>query len=157
MRLFFASWPPAGVAEALARWAHAAQRDCGGRVPRPEVIHLTLAFLGDADPDEARATAEAVHLPGCAFAIEQARYWPHNRIVWVGPAGTPPVLGELAQALGETRPYSAHVTLIRKARAPRHLPPVPALDWPVPEFVLVGSTLAPEGPSYEVLGRYALG
>lgn len=156
MRLFFASWPPAGVAEALARWAHAAQRDCGGRVTRPETIHLTLAFLGDADPQEARATAEAVHLPGCAFAIEQARYWKHNRIVWAGPLETPPELGQLAQALGETRRYAAHVTLIRKARAPRHLPPVPALGWPVPEFVLVGSTLSAEGPSYEVLGRYAL-
>ena len=113
-------------------------------------------FLGDADPQEARATAEAVHLPGCAFAIEQARYWKHNRIVWAGPLETPPELGQLAQALGESRRYAAHVTLIRKARAPRHLPPVPALGWPVPEFVLVGSTLSAEGPSYEVLGRYAL-
>ncbi|HJS39507.1 MAG TPA: RNA 2',3'-cyclic phosphodiesterase [Burkholderiales bacterium] len=156
MRLFFASWPPAGVAEALARWAHGAQRDCGGRVTRPETIHLTLAFLGDADPDEARATAAAVRLPGCAFVIEQARYWEHNRIVWAGPHETPPELGRLAQALGETRRYAAHVTLIRKARAPRHLPPVPALEWPVPELLLVGSTLSAEGPSYEVLGRYAL-
>ena len=156
MRLFFASWPPAGVAEALARWAQAARRDCGGRVTHPDRIHLTLAFLGDADPEEARATAAAVRLPACAFPIERARYWAHNRIVWVGPAETPAELSALAEALGEERGYAAHVTLLRKAR-PGALPPVPALEWPVPEFVLVGSTLSAEGPSYEVLGRYALG
>ena len=75
MRMFFASWPPAGVAEALARWAQAARRDCGGRVTRADRIHLTLAFLGEVDPEEARATAAAVRLPACAFSIEQARYW----------------------------------------------------------------------------------
>ncbi|MDH4096418.1 MAG: RNA 2',3'-cyclic phosphodiesterase, partial [Betaproteobacteria bacterium] len=122
----------------------------------PDRIHLTLAFLGDADPDEARATAAAVRLPGCAFAIEQARYWVHNRIVWVGPAETPAELSALAEVLGEERGFAAHVTLLRKAR-PAALPPVPALEWPVPEFVLVGSRLSAEGPSYEVLGRYALG
>ena len=156
MRLFFASWPPAGVAEALARWAQAARRDCGGRVTRADRIHLTLAFLGEVDPEEARATAAAVRLPACAFSIEQARYWAHNQIVWVGPAHTPAGLSALAGALGEERGYAAHVTLVRKAR-PAALPPVPALEWPVPEFALVGSTLSAEGPSYEVLGRYALG
>jgi 2'-5' RNA ligase len=157
MRLFFACWPPAGVASALFAWAQEAQRDCGGRVTRPETIHLTLAFLGEAGVEEARALAAAVRAPSTSFAIEQARFWDHNRIVWVGPRETPPGLEGLAQALGETRRYAAHVTLIRKARAPRRLPPVPALDWPVPEFVLVSSTLAPEGARYEVLARYALG
>ena len=156
MRLFFASWPPAGTAQALARWAEDAQRECGGRVARPEAIHLTLAFLGEAQPGQAMAKAGEVRLAGTSFAIEQGRYWDHNRIVWVGPRETPPALGQLAQALGETRRYAAHVTLIRKARAPRRLPPVPALDWPVPEFVLVSARLAPEGASYEVLARYAL-
>ena len=156
MRLFFASWPPAGTAQALARWARAAQRACGGRATRTETIHLTLAFLGDADPDEARATAEAVRLPGCTMCIEQARYWPHNRIVWVGPREAPGALGALAQALGESRRFAAHVTLLRSARLAT-LPPLPALEWPVREFVLVSSTLSAGGPSYETLGRYALG
>jgi 2'-5' RNA ligase len=157
MRLFFASWPPAEVASALFAWAQEAQRDCGGRVTRPETIHLTLAFLGETDAGEAKALAGAVRAPATSFAIEQARYWDHNRIVWVGPRQTPPELGQLARVLGETGRYAAHVTLIRKARAPRRLPPVPALDWPVPEFVLASSTLAPEGARYEVLARYALG
>jgi len=155
MRLFFASWPPDATAEALARWARAAQRECGGRATRRETIHLTLAFLGEADAGQAKAAAGALCLPGCTFSIEQARYWAHNRIVWVGPRETPPELAALSQALGETRRYAAHVTLLRNAR-PAALPPIPAVEWPVREFVLVSSTLSAEGPSYEVLGRYAL-
>jgi len=155
MRLFFASWPPAGTASALFAWAREAQRACGGRVTRQESIHLTLAFLGDADPGEARATAEAVRQAGCAMVIEQARYWAHNRIVWVGPRETPAELGALAQALGESRRFAAHVTLLRQAR-PGTLPALPALEWPVREFVLVSSTLSGDGASYATLARYAL-
>lgn len=156
MRLFFASWPPAAVAEALSRWAEDARQECGGRTTPPERIHLTLAFLGEADPRAARALAADVRLPRCAFRMEQARCWPRNRIVWVGPGDTPPALAALAAALGETKRFAAHVTLLRKARLPRRLPPLPALDWPVDEFRLVNSAPGREGPDYEVLGRYVL-
>jgi len=155
-RLFFAAWPPAATARALADWTREAQRRCGGRATPEGNIHLTLCFLGDADPDSARAQGAAVELPGLAFRIEQARYWAHNRIVWAGPLETPAGLQALARALGETRAFAAHVTLIRKARPPTALPPLPALEWPVGEFRLVRSTLGRSGPSYDVLARYPL-
>jgi 2'-5' RNA ligase len=157
MRLFFAAWPPAGTAEALARWARAAQRESGGRAVPAQNIHLTLAFLGEADPDAARALGASVHLPPTGFAIEEARFWAHNRILWAGPRETPAALAALAHALGERRPFAAHVTLVRRARHGRRLPPFEPLDWPVADFALVSSTLGPAGPSYEVLQRYALG
>jgi 2'-5' RNA ligase len=156
MRLFFACWPPDGVARALAHWAGEVQRECGGRAVPPDRIHLTLAFLGDADPAMARETARAVRIPASRFLLEQARYWGHNRIVWVGPSETPSPLVQLARALGEKRDFAAHVTLIRKARPPKALLPVPALEWPVTQFTLVNSVLGPEGPSYAVLERYVL-
>jgi len=56
----------------------------------------------------------------------------------------------------ERRPFAAHVTLIRKARAPRALPPLPSVDWPVDEFVLVRSLLSNEGSRYAVLERFPL-
>jgi RNA 2',3'-cyclic 3'-phosphodiesterase len=155
MRLFFAAWPDAGTAEALWRWARDAQIRARGRVTPPERIHLTLAFLGDADPGLAKATASALRLPGCTFTVAQARYWAHNRIVWVGPRETPPALSTLAAALGEARRYAAHVTLLRDAR-PAELPAPPALEWPVREFALVRSTPSAAGPSYETLARYGL-
>ena len=56
----------------------------------------------------------------------------------------------------EKRPFAVHVTLLRKARDPGELPPLPAVEWPVKEFVLVRSTLSAGGSSYEVLERFAL-
>jgi len=155
MRLFFAAWPDAGTAEALWRWAREAQAGCGGRTTPRERIHLTLAFLGEADPEAAKATGEAVRLPGCTFTLEQARYWAHNRIVWAGPRETPAALSALALALGEVRRFAAHVTLLRDAR-PAELPALPALEWPVREFALVRSRPSAAGPSYETLARYGL-
>ncbi len=156
MRLFFASWPPPVVARSLAAWAREAQRDCAGRATREDMIHLTLAFLGDTDAQGAIATGRAVRGRSISLHIEVARYWNHNRIVWAGPDQIPVELAALARALGETRELAGHVTLIRKARAPKRLPALPPLEWPVTEFVLVNSQLAPEGPSYEVLERFAL-
>ena len=156
MRLFFASWPSAGVAESLARWAREAQRECAGRATREESIHLTLRFLGDVDADAARAIARGVQIPRLSFKVEQARYWAHNRIVWVGPQECPAPLAALARDLGEKRVFAAHVTLVRNAHTPERLPAPPGLEWPVTDFVLVNSNLGPEGPGYEVLERYAL-
>lgn len=56
----------------------------------------------------------------------------------------------------ERRAFAAHVTLIRKARAPRMLPPLPNVDWPVDEFVLVRSRLSEAGSHYEMLERFPL-
>jgi 2'-5' RNA ligase len=156
MRLFFASWPPPAVAKALAQWAGEAQRECGGRITRADMIHLTLAFLGESEPQAALAAARRVRGAASAFVMTEARYWAHNRIVWVGPGKVPQELAQLARFLGETREFAGHVTLIRKARAPKRLPALPALEWPVTEVVLVNSSLGPEGPSYEMLERFAL-
>ena len=156
MRLFFASWPPPAMAKALAQWAHEAQRVCGGRIAHEDAIHLTLAFLGEADPQAALVAGRAVRVRATSLPIDVARYWKHNRIVWVGPGKVPPELAELARGLGETREFAGHVTLLRKAHPPTQLPPLPPLEWPVREFLLVNSTLGPEGPSYEVLERFAL-
>jgi RNA 2',3'-cyclic 3'-phosphodiesterase len=165
MRLFFALWPPAETAHALAGWARAAQRRTGGKPMDSAKIHLTLAFLGDADPQ--RATTAARRATGAAhdLPIEHARHWRENNIVWVGPRETPPALKALFESLSmelyreefilERRPFAAHVTLIRKARAAK-LPPLPALEWPVREFLLVRSSLSSKGSTYEPLERFAL-
>ena len=127
-----------------------------------------------ADPHSAggkdqKATIEAgyrTHGEPHALPIEQARWWKHNRIVWVGPNETPAPLAALETGLKgnllqrgftlETRAFAAHITLIRKAHEPRRLPPLPAIDWPVAEFVLVRSVLSQQGSSYEVIERFAL-
>ena len=167
MRLFFALWPPLGAAEALCAWARRVHRKTGGSVVRARNIHLTLAFLGEVD--EARVP-DLKRLPiwgeRHALPIERAGYWARNRILWVGPEATPAPAVTLAERLRdllaawkfrtERQPFAAHVTLLRKAREPEELPPLPELDWPVQEFVLVRSRLSAEGSRYDVLERFSL-
>ena len=165
MRIFFAIWPPAETASALAQWAHQTQRQTGGKATSEEKIHLTLAFLGEADEKKAIAAGRRVTAKPHSLAMEQARYWRENHIVWAGPRDTPPPLQALFDRLSvelyreefilERRPFAAHVTLIRKARAAT-LPPLPAVDWPVREFLLVRSSLSSKGSSYEPLERFCL-
>jgi 2'-5' RNA ligase len=165
MRLFFALWPPAAAARALAQWAREAQRSSGGRATEETKIHLTLVFLGEADAEQAVRAAGRVRGAAHALPIEQATHRRGNGMIWVGPKETPPPLKALADALSlelykeqfilERRPFAAHVTLIRKARAAA-LPPLPALDWPVREFLLVRSSLSGAGSTYEPLERFAL-
>ena len=165
MRLFFALWPPAATARALAEWAREVQQMTGGRATEEAKIHLTLAFLGDADPEKAQRAAASVHGPAHDLPIERSHYWRENNIVWVGPRDTPAALKTLHQRLSqelerdgfvlEHRPFAAHVTLVRKARAAK-LPPVPAVEWPVQEFVLVRSALSSKGARYEIVQRFEL-
>jgi 2'-5' RNA ligase len=163
--LFFALWPPRDAARALAEWARAVQKQTGGRATAEETIHLTLAFLGPADPAKASAAAESVRPSPFDLPIDTAKYWKHNQIVWVGPQATPPALtalvGQLHPALRaagfvlEARPFAAHVTLIRKASTPGPLPALPTLAWPVHDFVLVRSTPTGSGSRYEVVQRFS--
>jgi 2'-5' RNA ligase len=163
MRLFFAIWPPARTAQALAAWAEEVRALSGGRRTAEGNIHLTLSFLGSAEPAKAIAAAKRVKGAPHRLPIEHARHV--NHMIWVAPREMPPPLAALHSALAielyreefilERRPFAAHVTLIRKARA-TVLHALPAIDWPVSEFVLVRSSLSSRGPSYEPLERFPL-
>jgi len=169
VRLFFALWPPGEVVAALAAWAKQTQVLTGGRVARPESIHLTLAFLGEVAEGrvgDAIRAARSVRGSGHTLPIEQAKRWSHNDVLWVGPTEIPRSLDALAQSLRtelqkegfaiEARPFAAHVTLIRKARRAVALPPLPHAAWRVTEFTLVQSMLSRHGASYRILDRIAL-
>lgn len=166
MRLFFALWPPAKTAHALAQWTHQVMHETGGSPASSDHIHLTLAFLGDADPAKAFNAAQRVKGARHVLPIEHAQYWKHNKIVWVGPQVMPPPLAALvAQLHGtlkehgfvlEDRAFAAHITLLRKAKPPKTLPPLPKVEWPVAEMLLVRSRTSPKGSTYEPVERFPL-
>lgn len=176
-RLFFALWPPEPVAKGLHDWAkavhakaEAARAGSGGRVTRESTIHLTLAFLGDVPGDRVEPLVECgrrVRAAPIELELDEGRWWEHNRIVWAGPRAIPEGLRDLAAQLGgalqeagfstEEREFRAHVTLVRRASLGADgLPPFEPVAWRAEEFVLVRSTLAPHGPAYETLARFAL-
>lgn len=166
MSLFFALWPPPETARALAAWAAAVQKLAGGRATVEENIHLTLAFLGKADAHQASAAAEPVRSSKFDLPIDAAKYWKHNKIVWVGPSALPAPLAALVERLHpalkaagfelEDRPFAAHVTLLRKAAPPASIPPLPEVRWPATAFLLCRSTPTGKGSRYEVLREFAL-
>ena len=166
MRLFFALWPPRETAAALAGWAAEVQKQAGGKITATDNIHLTLAFLGDADPDAAAQAARRVEGRRHELPIETAKYVRRNEMVWVAPAAMPVELAEFVQALHaalrahsfrlEERPFAAHVTLIRRAKMPRSLPPLPAVRWAADEFLLVRSRTSPKGSTYEPVEHFRL-
>ena len=158
MRLFFALWPPRETAEALARWAGGLE----GRATPVEKIHLTLAFLGGADPAAAISVARRVRAAPFELPLDSAKYVRRNEMVWAGPREMPEGLKALVEALHfqlyraefilERRPFAAHVTLLRKARAPAAIEPLPEVKWPVREFALVRSARG----AYEDVERFPL-
>jgi RNA 2',3'-cyclic 3'-phosphodiesterase len=166
VRLFFAAWPPPRTAQVLGAWASEVAETSGGKLMRVENIHLTLAFLGEADPALAIAAATLVRGRKHELPIDVARYWKKNKIVWVGPARIPDplsaVAGELHARLRsagfvlEERPFAAHITLLRNARVPASIPPLPKVEWPLNEFLLMQSRTSPKGSAYEPLERFAL-
>lgn len=172
-RLFLALWPDPSLRVAIV----AATRDYlpvhAGRRVAPANLHLTLAFLGSVDAGqqaciEAAAAAVADNRPASfALRLDCLGFWPRPQVLWLGASQTPPALSELVARLNaalpacgyqpESRPYVAHMTLMRKLRRG---PPASCLsapvDWPVHDFVLVVSRTLPEGASYTVLARWPL-
>lgn len=155
MRLFFAAWPPPQTAAALHEWSTSLR----GKPTPVEKIHLTLAFLGESDPAKAIAAARPVRARRSELCLDRARYVRRNEMVWAVASEAPMQLVESLHAnlagagfALEKRPYAAHVTLLRKAPQPVALPPLPRVEWPIDEFVLVRS----RGPSYEPVERFPL-
>ena len=172
VRLFYALWPDAAARDAIAVLARDVERRCGGRAPRPENAHLTLAFVGEVAPDRVEALAAigaAAADAGAPFALKLDRLggFRDAGIAWLGAERAPAALGALVRRLGdelaanqfrvERRPFAAHVTLARKCRAPPSRERVAAVTWRVDALTLVASQPAAGGSRYHTLAEWTLG
>jgi len=173
-RLFFALWPSEQSAAQIMAWARDAHAAFGGRMMRPETLHLTLAFLGNTPADRAGELARSAGAwPAAVQAVTLRRYgrFAGPRIVWAGPSEsdrhTPPWLDDLYDDLwrrleerGWQRPQSVfrpHVSLLRKA-GPGDVTALqrPPLTWMPEACVLVASEPREGGSHYRVLARMPL-
>lgn len=169
VRLFFAVWPSVPVARSILRVGEAIHRLTGGRLTIAESIHLTLAFLGEVTSnrlvDAIEAGRQIVAVP-FTLTLNVVRYWPHNRLVWIGPRAMPSGLAGLAGSLRinlasagfalESRPFNAHVTLIRNTQVDFPQREINAIEWRVDEFVLIQSEFSSAGVRYRIVDRFPL-
>ena len=155
----------------------------GARWVRPELIHLTLVFLGEVDgatapriEEHARAVAERqppIVLRARGGGIYGKPRGP--RVLWIGLEGDLAPLAGVQQDLTreltplgfapEARAFSPHLTLAR-ARAPRGDPALSAchealagLDWGesrASALVVYRSEMSRDGPHYTALARLPL-
>ena len=170
LRLFFALWPDDATRDALNRTGKWLHQHWGGRRMRAETVHITLAFLGETPAerlDDLVACADSVDTDAYDLVLDQAGYWRHNHIGWLGASETPPQHFELVRALNvalqqagfpvDARPHVPHVTLLRNSRGGEgEVPACTPVVWPIREFVLVQSNLDVAGAHYEVIRRWAL-
>jgi RNA 2',3'-cyclic 3'-phosphodiesterase len=178
-RLFVAIDPPARVREALCAWARGAVGPAGGggsgasrplRLLAPELLHLTICFLGSRPAEEMGALADA--MGECATAVGEmsvgAPLWLPPRRPRALAVGLHEPTGELerlhdavglALAVEERRHrrYRPHITLARMGEGAagraglydRELPPTPQLAFTPDRLILYRSWLSPEGAEYE--------
>ena len=129
---------------------------------QPRNLHMTLAFLGETDPQrlpELKAAAQGVHLEPCSMKLDRCSWWKHNGIVWAGGDAPPPLRDAVAalraalKAGGvrfDTKAFAPHVTLLRNVRAAPLLPQPEPLAWRIDRFVLVESARDAQGPVYRI-------
>jgi len=191
-RLFVAVDPPGEVRRRLAEWARGAVREASygareGTSPRvldPELLHVTLCFLGGRPVGEIDLLA--AQLGTCDGPVGELSI---GAPLWLPPrrpralavelhdednelgrlrASVVAAIEEVAsEALGgeertaAKRHFRPHVTVARMGRgqAPheRALPPTPALSFVPTEMILYRSWLSPEGASYEAVASHPLG
>lgn len=171
-RVFFALWPDAEAASHLAALGQELAGKRGCRLIPPDSLHLTLAFIGPASPDQIRqleSIAEKVSAEAFDLNLDRLGFWPQRGILWAGCRQSPAPLGNLLESL--TRELQAagfaigdhsgfgrvpHVTLARRARC-GELPRLGmAIGWHVNGFALIESHLHSSGSRYETLASFPL-
>jgi len=151
----------------------------GLRLVRPELVHVTIKFLGDvpeAKVERVKEALAAVKLAPFTARVAGMGAFPGRsvRVVWLGLEGDfSPLYSKVEAAMmplgfsPEERGFTPHVTIGRvgrpDARTSRELlakigsqSTVDLGSFMVEEFYLKKSTLTPGGPIYEDLARFPL-
>ena len=162
-RLFVAVWPPGEVVETLSTFPR--ERAPGVRWVAPQQWHVTLRFLGEADPDlAAAALGRLQHSTVVARAGERPVGRLGRNVLMLPVDGLDSLASAVADvmsAVGRPEPgarFVGHLTLARLKGAPacglvgERL----AASWTVGEVQLVESTLRQTGAEYRTISTVAL-
>ncbi len=158
--MFIAVWPPEEVAEELRTLPRKDQR--GVRFVPEANWHITLRFLGEADPDAVIHALDRVE-----FAPTLARIGPgvdvmSDRALVVAVSGVDQLalaVTERTRHLGEPprKRFVGHLTVARlkpHAAMPRALGAYVTAEFNVTEVALVRSRLDPDGARYDTVASW---
>ena len=159
-RLFVAVWPPEHVVEELATLHRKDQR--GVRFVPPENWHITLRFLGEADPAVAAAALDGAPFAPCTARLGPAVDVLAERLLVVPVAGVDDLAATVVERtshLGEPprRRFDGHVTVARvkpRVRMPHTLGQLVSAEFAVSEVALVQSQLRPQHARYDTLDTW---
>jgi RNA 2',3'-cyclic 3'-phosphodiesterase len=162
-RLFVAVWPSPEVMAGLMSLPRPPEQ--GVRWVPPEQWHVTLRFLGDADPDDALAALSGASLPAATAELGPRVSRLGRAVVVVPVAGLDPLadaVRDVTAAVGEPpdpRGFTGHLTLarLRHRGACRLTGTAVAERFVAHEVALVASEPSSTGPVYRVLGRFPVG
>jgi len=171
LRLFFAIQPDSSARQSLAALATDVARGTGGRAPRAENLHLTLAFLGEV-PHADLANVEAIGALSAAvtgpfvITLDRVGLFRDAGIASIAPSETPAGLARIVEALRqalqaaalrvERRDFRPHVTLARRCTRPLTGAAIAPIEWQVDTLTLIASQTLPEGPRYRELASWRL-
>jgi len=168
-RYFFALWPCKKLQKQYFTFSHQTLKSVHGKFVPKKNLHMTLAFLGELNNkqlEEIFTIGNTIIAERFELDLDRLGLWKQSQVVWLAPSYTPLPLKELVSQLQQKlkdrgftidqRSFKPHMTLLRKAK---HKPPAVTfqpLAWQVDDFVLVKSTLCPEGAKYEVIKQWPL-
>ena len=178
MRCFVAVELPSPMREEIGR-LQSRIATAGLRLVKPELVHVTIKFLGDVPEEDVGPVTEALgRVTFAPFSVQVLGMgaFPGRavRVVWLGLEGDfRELYQKVEQALKplgfapEVRGFSPHVTLGRVARPGAEMNRLlcarianfAGLDlgrFTVDRFYLKKSTLTPGGPIYEDLAKFPL-
>lgn len=168
-RFFFAIWPDPAARAQLGRLAREVALETCGRPTAPDLIHLTLAFVGPQPPirvDSLRRLAGLIRGRAFMLALDRIGVFQKAGVAWLGESAAQEDLAllqrDLADALRsrgfpvDSRPYTPHLTLARRASVvvERRLPE--AIGWRVSAFTLVASDTSGPTPVYRTIAQWPI-
>ena len=168
-RMFFALWPDPAARASIGRLGREVALETCGRPTPPDLIHLTLAFVGPQPPirvDSLRRLAGLIRGRAFVLALDRVGVFEKAGVAWLGASALQEDLAllqrDLADALRsrgfpvDARPYTPHLTLARRATVAveRRLPE--PIGWRVSTFTLVASETSGAAPVYRTVAQWPL-
>lgn len=166
-RLFLAVIPPDDIIGKIRDLPSQSQR--GVRWTKPEQWHITLKFLGVANPYEAIPALTQVDGQKTTARIGPAVTLLGQRVMILPVTGVEALAAAIAEPFAEIgepqepREFAGHLTLARLKGAPLKDPSSVSLldhefsaEFPVETIALVESQLSSDGATYEVLAELEL-